>query len=354
MQKIFFRVDAGREIGAGHMMRCISLAEVLKDRGYKIIFIVKKGEYLLANYGYDIIKLHDKYSDKFIKCFDYGNAKELEDEKKEMFSIIDKYKPELLIIDKYNVDREYFFRLKKHVKNLLYIDDENLFQYPVDILINGSITAKYLDYRKCSEKEIMLLGPKYSLMRKEFRSIGSRVVNKSIKELMITTGGSDPYDNTSKIVHFIRCDKRYNDININVIIGSGFNNKEKLINKLNSYENINIYQNIKEMSRVMTKCDIAISSCGGTLYELCACGVPTLGFIVAKNQELDACKLHDMGYIINLGWYHEIDKNKIVDSLSYLIDNFEERKLCVERQQKLFDGKGPLRIACIIAKILKT
>ena len=40
--KIFIRVDSGVEIGAGHAMRCLSLAQALKKMNFELCFISKK------------------------------------------------------------------------------------------------------------------------------------------------------------------------------------------------------------------------------------------------------------------------------------------------------------------------
>jgi len=60
-------------------------------------------------------------------------------------------------------------KLKPHVRKLCYIDDLNKFVYPVDVLINGNITAPALNYAKYSDDELMLLGLKYNLIRDEFK-----------------------------------------------------------------------------------------------------------------------------------------------------------------------------------------
>lgn len=72
-------------------------------------------------------------------------------------------------------------KIKPHVKILVYIDDVNAFSYPVDVVINGNITGKYLDYKSYFKNQKFLLGPSYNLIRDEFKNISKRAVSKEVK-----------------------------------------------------------------------------------------------------------------------------------------------------------------------------
>jgi len=345
MYKVAFRADGGSSIGMGHIMRCLSLAKEFRRQGCKVFFISKFGQGIekIKEENFETIKLFC-YETKGINGFDYGNETELVKETSEIIEVIKSYEIELLFIDSYNVNEEYFFNIKQHIKKLGYIDDVNKFIYPVDILINGNITGEYLNYKKYSANEVMLLGPKYNLIRDEFRELPSKVINKEVKEIMITTGGSDPYDISSKLINIISEEEEFKKVKLNVIIGGGFTNKEYLREIAKKNKNIILYENTKYMSEIMLKADIGISAGGSTLYELCACGTPAIGFIVADNQCELVEKMNELGYIISLGWYDEFSKEDLIYNLKNLCNDYSMRVKVSEYMQMLLDGKGTIRI----------
>lgn len=353
MKIIAFRADGGLNIGMGHIMRSLSLAKEFRRNGYKVFFIskYKGGIEKIKEENFDVIQLKHREIEN-TTGFNYGNPEELDKEAEEIISIIKLYKIDLLFIDTYNVTEEYFLKIKPHVKKLGYIDDLNKFVYPVDILINGNITAEYMVYKKYSEDEIMLLGPKYNLIRDEFRNLPERIVKEEVEEIMITTGGSDPHNMSVKLLNMILQDKELRNLKINVIVGNSFTNKEKLRNISRENKNVILHENVKYMSKIMLRSDIAISSGGSTLYELCACGTPILAFIYADNQEFIVKKMDELGYVKSLGWYDKIKSKKLLTLFKQIIYDYNLRIKYKTKQASLLDGKGVERIVKYIVLCL--
>lgn len=353
MINIAFRVDGSSNIGMGHIMRCLSLAKEFRENNFKVYFISRhyQGIDKIKEENFEVIQISSNIEYN-INGFNYGNKEDLKKEIEDLLEIINKYDIYLMIIDSYNVTRDYFLRLKSNTNKLVYIDDINKFIYPVDILINGNITGEYINYKKYSDDEIMLLGLKYNLIREEFKCIPGKKINKEVSDIMITTGGSDPYNITEKIIRIVLNDDMLKRLNINVVIGSGFKDKDELKKLEQCNDNIVLYENVKRMSNIMLKSDIAISAGGSTLYELCACGVPTISFILAYNQEFVVEKMEELGYIKSLGWYGDIDSKTLNNYIKRLIGDYDIRVKMHNKQRNLVDGKGTQRIVEKIANIL--
>jgi spore coat polysaccharide biosynthesis predicted glycosyltransferase SpsG len=98
----------------------------------------------------------------------------------------------------------------------------------------------------------------------------------------------------------------------------------------------------------MLRSDIAVSSGGSTLYELCACGTPTLAFILADNQEAIVREMNEQGYVISLGWLHQIKPEGLIDSLKALIENEILRRKLSNRGKNLVDARGSERVVAAI------
>lgn len=326
--KIAIRADGGSTIGMGHVMRTLVLAKELAKTN-DIFYICridnpvtdkyKAGIEMIKSQGFDVVAINENDFIEELTCI---NA-------------------DCLITDSYDVSEEYFSIMKKIFKVNVYIDDMNLYYFDLDILINQNIDAESLQYRVNKDTKL-LLGTRYTMLREEFRGIDPKI-NTTIKDVMITVGGSDNNSITNKLCEYI---KDFN-FNVHVIVGPSF--KKESIKKLKdlSIENNNIllYFNAN-MIEVMKKCDIAISACGSTIYELMACGIPSLGIIVSDNQEQIAVKLHAKEVILNLGWYMNLNKQVIKDSIESLI--ITKRNTMSKYGKSIIDGKGVYRILKVI------
>ena len=159
---------------------------------------------------------------------DYGNEKELSTEIAELNKIIEDYKIEMLIVDSYNVTEEYFIKLKEFVPILGYIDDLNKFKFKVDIIINGNIYGDELKYESYLSDTKFLLGNKYTILRSEFKDVKPITINREVNKIMITIGGSDPFNLTERLMDIVNSDVELRKYQYEVIIGSGFKNKNEI------------------------------------------------------------------------------------------------------------------------------
>lgn len=355
MPNIAFRADGGKTIGLGHLMRCLSLAEAFRRNGHKVYFFSKLDEGIekIKLENFEVVRLSS--SKQETEGYSYGNPAHLADEAKEMNLLLQEYQIDILIIDNYNVDKEYFAALKPNVRELIYIDDVNKFPYPVDIVVNGNITGEYLGYQKRDENQALLLGPRYNMIRSEFRNMPCRFVRNKVYEIMITTGGSDPYNLTGVLLEILLKEKEFRHTRFNVLVGNGFTKCKYLDSLRRNYDNLYLYANSElsfnlsdiirtEVSQIMLRSDLAISAGGSTLYELAACGTPALAVILADNQEGIVRKMDEQGYAMSLGWYDQLNRDLVLDRMRELTDDFQRRKAMSAKGQRLVDGQGTERI----------
>lgn len=326
--KIAIRADGGCNIGMGHIMRTLVLAKEL-SRTNEVFYICRTDRPLSDKYkrGIDKIKA-EGFTVKTIR----------EDS---MLLDISDIKADLLITDSYDVDSLYFDDTKLIFSKTAYIDDMNFCKYNVDFLINQNINACDLNY-SIDKKTKLLLGSKYIMLREEFRNAPEKFIKEEPQDIMITVGGADPYHITEQILDYVK-NLSYN---FHVIVGTSFSN-----NNFEIYEadNICFYYNAN-MNEIMKKCDAAISACGSTLYELASCSVPTLGIIIADNQQGIANKMSDIGAIKCVGWYNKLSKDTFLQDFSNLCNSYILRKEMSNKAKKIVDGKGVYRIVQELTK----
>lgn len=346
--RIGIRADGGTEIGMGHIMRTLVLAKELKKQNDHVFYVCKID--LLSKLAYDI-ELYNKSFNKIEELdistrYKAGIQKVILEGFKVYFvrenhllEDISKIPLDFLITDSYDVDENYFNKTKDMFNKTAYIDDMNLYRFNVDFLLNQNVDAGDFKYRVNSNTKL-ILGTKYVMLREEFRNLSSKNIKTKINDIMLTVGGSDPFHLTDKILSWVKD----LDYNFHVVVGASFEH----IEYLKRYENnkTKFYYNAN-MHNIMEKCDIAISACGSTLYELAACGVPTIGIVIADNQLGIAKKLNNIGIIKSLGWYDKLDRKNFIYDLNELASNRDLRKMISEKSRNIVDGKGVERIVSI-------
>jgi UDP-2,4-diacetamido-2,4,6-trideoxy-beta-L-altropyranose hydrolase len=334
--KIAIRADGGATIGMGHIMRTLVLAEELaKDNQVFYVCKVEK-EIDFSEGGLTGLKLAgNKYYKGIEKVLSQGfKVVYLKEDK--VIEALKNVEADLLITDSYDVDEVYFDETKTIFNKTAYIDDLNSIKYNVDFIINQNCGAEGLIY-KANQSTVLMTGLKYVMLRKEFRNLKPKKIFSNIGDIMITVGGSDANNLTEKLLEAVS-DLKYN---FHIIIGPSFHNKNLFIKYKKS--NIFFYENA-DMLSIMSSCDLAISACGSTIYELAACGVPTLGIVLAHNQIFAAREMEKAGTLINLGDYTNLENDILKNKIKQLSNNKELRISMSLKGQKLIDGEGVYRV----------
>lgn len=333
----YIRADANSEIGSGHVMRCLAIANALRNKHIESVFITADDNSveLIKSYGYQIIILH-------------SNWKNLDEEVQKLVELISQKKIECLLIDSYFISEDYLEKIRLCTK-IIYLDDINKFIYPVDILINYNIYAniKIIKEYYTQTKTKLLLGCEYAPLREEFRNKKVEL-KKKVTKILITTGGTDTYNMAGHILQFLNKKDEFDKVSFYIVVGSYNRHIAHLEEISKQYGNIILHRHVTEMSKLMTECDIAVSAGGTTLYELCSCAIPAISFSFADNQ-LDAVKEFNRQDIIYYAGDTRVDMTsclcRIEERLKQLILDYELRKKLSERMSSLVDGLGSGRIA---------
>lgn len=337
---IIFRADGNPQIGSGHIMRCLSLADAFREIGKSCAFITASGylQSAIEGRGHECRVLHTEYT-------------QMERELEMLLPILREKRPKLLILDSYFVTADYMNALKKEAP-LVYIDDMNAFDYPADVVVNYNIFAEDIDY--LPEKKY-LLGPKYAPLRREFQNIGKKVIRKKAEDVLLLTGGTDLEHVVLKVLGHIKRHALPAGITLHVVLGAMNQDAEEIEKTALHFKNVQLYRNITNMSELMQQCDVAVSAAGTTLYELCACGVPTVTYILADNQIAPARAFEKKGLMSCAGDVRE-DKEfveKLFSDVNMLLCDLHFRRNIGERMQNTVDGEGAWHLANTLCSMLK-
>lgn len=320
--KVCILTEGGKNIGFGHITRCLSIYQACEKIGISAEYIVNSDEnvqYLLR--------------DTTCEIFDWLNNRQL------LFEILNN--ADIVFIDSYLADYDLYEKISNLVKTVVYFDDDIRIEYPRGIILNGAVSAEGMPYPK-REDITYLLGTRYTPLRKEFWDVPAKPIRDNLETIMITFGGADIHNLTPEVLKLLV--DNHPELLKKVIIAKGFGNITE-IEKLKDNNTELIYlPNASEMKNIMLDADIAISACGQTLYELARIGVPTIGICVAENQLQNIHGWEKTGFLEYVGWYSDDNiKERLEDSLKYLANaNTREEKSEIGR--RIVDGQGPIRI----------
>lgn len=340
---VVFRTDANTDIGEGHVMRCIAVAKELLRLGKGAVFITADECpcELLNREGLAHIVLNTDWT-------------RMDEETEKLLSLFREIKVDCMLVDSYSASPEYLKSFKGEVKTA-YMDDFGLRVYPADIVINynaycGSIPYERM-YQNSSSK--LLLGARYAPLREEFRSPKPKIVSDQINSMMITTGSTDPYHVTGKLIEQISADRLFDGINVHLVAGRYYTNTTELRNFSRLYPHIIIHENVASMAELMHSCDIAVSASGSTVYELCACGIPSVIFSFADNQAQIREYFGSRGAMIDCGdirYLGESCVDKIICGIKKLGSKDERDRRCMD-MTNIIDGRGAERLAACLADL---
>lgn len=346
---IAIRADGNNEIGIGHVMRCLTVAEALRDKGADVVFYLADDscKELVSDRGFQWVILGTKYD-------------RLEEETEILLPALEEGGAETVIVDSYYVTPEYLQELRKKFRTV-YLDDLNRFEYPVDLLINYNVFAKETDYpyamsyeqdesgtvcaQKKQERTVLLAGPNYAPVRKEFSQCRRSSWDKA-EHCLISLGGSDAYSLSLKISKKML---ESTDLVLHVVCGP-FNRCKQELRELEKEEaRIVIHENVADMWNLMKQCDIAISAAGSTMCELATAGLPAVTFSFVENQRYIAEEFGVRKAAMFVEHYQEENEAAFLEGISFavseLINHEDLRRQIAENARSLVDGMGALRLA---------
>jgi UDP-2,4-diacetamido-2,4,6-trideoxy-beta-L-altropyranose hydrolase len=353
--KIVIRVDASIEIGIGHVMRCLTLADALKEINAQIEFICfnHKGNLIdfIQSKGFKVHLIDS--SNTNLKNYDYENNKSnneisytswlgqsQEHDATLCKKIVQNIMPDWIIIDHYAIDNIWHKKMRDVSKNLMVIDDLADRSYDCDILLDQTHGRNHQSYQNLIPDYCkMLLGSKYSILRPEFARLREfslkRRKNFQLKKLLITLGGSDVNNITGRVLESLKNCELREDTDITVVMGSSAIHTDTVKKKaLDLPFNVEVKSDIKNMAELMANSDFAIGASGSTTWERSCLGLPTIQIELAKNQKMISQFMDKARAAIC------IDVNQINQMNMHIIKLKKNINNLIKRSSKLTDGSG--------------
>jgi len=337
MFNVAFRVDASVEIGTGHVMRCITLADALKKKDIKSHFIMRKQYGDMANYtknfGHEVTLLPNKDkssssvgNDVLEKYSSWLGANWIEDAE-EVISIVKNYNISWIITDHYGIDERWEKRVKQELDiNIMIIDGLANRKHKCDALLDQSYSEDGVGrWSKLVPSTCkMFIGPEYAFLRPEFFEQSSNIKKRGgiVKRIFISFGGIDKSNVTQKALEAV-INNNYNDIAIDVVVGKEFQYKDELERYRKEFPQVTLHVQPSKIAELMSNADLAIGAGGTMMWERYFLGLPSLVISIADNQVEQTVSANAIGVIYYLGAFEKNIKEKLQAALLLFMSNPE-------------------------------
>lgn len=325
------RVDATTRTGTGHLMRCLALAEGVKDRGGEVLFITHcESEGLINRLKKETFRI------QLLNKTDSLN---------ESLAVLAQENPDWIVLDGYHFDTNYQKAVKALGCKVLIIDDHaHLEHYHADIILNQNYGSEKLSYN-AEPYTKLLLGTKHVLLRREFLEYASfkRTIPGVARKILVTMGGSDPENLTLEVLKAINLVE--SPVEVRAVIGATNPHYAALFKETNKdTHDIRMLTNVGNMAPVMAWADIAIFAGGTTIWELTFMCLPTILCILDNNLTEYNDKIRRGSISSSLKWVTQTGLANMVTILSDLIQDSGMRETMGKRSVDVVDGRGVSRV----------
>ena len=366
--RVAIRVDASREIGTGHFMRCVTVANSLARYGIGTVFFSRgldaSHEDILEKNKHELFRLvrkpsaHSNRTNASVTKTLHADWLTVpqDADAEECIEELKKYSWLCLIVDHYGIDCLWESKVEPYISNIIVVDDLADRSHKCVLLIDQNLGREALDYSGLVPSDcILLLGPPFALLRPEFsqlRSESTTLKNKSGDfNILISMGGVDRDNYTQKILAILdKCDIAH-DTHIVVILGKSSPWIDEITQmSLNYNHDIDVFVGVDNMAEVMMNADIAIGAAGATSWERCCLGVPTLCFVIAENQRMGSIALEKSGAIVTMDI-----ASCTPNMLQSKIENLAGAEVYAAMQSnclKIVDGKGLDRVVTAFSELI--
>lgn len=350
-----FRADASIEIGSGHVMRCLTLANALRKQGHKSTFICRNfpGNLgaLIAENGHALNLLSAINGSDEANTGHLAHASWLgvsqDQDFEACFAEIGGEKFDWIVVDHYGIDKIWQKRMRAVADRILVIDDLADRQHDCEVLLDQNFGRKLDDYEdlvpiNCAK----LLGPAYALLRDEFAemrpaALKRRSESNHLQNILISMGGADKDNVTGRILDVLSSSNLKSSIKLTVVLGQSSPHINQVKAQLKQFTHPSeLLVGTNAMAKLMVEADIAFGAAGSSSWERACLGLPTILITIAENQVPAANALSDLGAAV---WVGDHKNPNLMDGIQESMEQLKDtnvRKEILCRALKICDGLG--------------
>lgn len=346
-RQVAFRVDASAQTGLGHVMRCLALADGLKDAGVGSRFVSRflpehvRGLLQSSGHGIDmLVASAEPAGDDLAHAAWLGTSQAAD--ARETAGVLSSTRCEWIVVDHYALDARWESAVRRTVPRVMAIDDLADRPHDCDLLLDQSGPDDAGRYRgKVPAGCRLALGTRYALLREEFRLARRKALPRDgrASRVLVFLGGVDAGGHTLTAIEALR--RLEAGLHVDVVIGSQHSNRAEIESRCAAY-GFTCHAGSNRMAELIAAADLAIGAGGSSTWERCCLGLPTLTLCVAENQRelVEGCARSGLIYAPQLDLR---DATSLELHLRALLGNPLLLQSISRNGLRAVDGRGTLR-----------
>jgi len=337
---ILIRCDGNSGIGLGHVVRCLALAKIFSfHHGCHIVFAMRQGPI-----GFSLVE-----QEEFPICWP-SEKQDLPSSNAWLLTVTQRVQPDVVVLDvRDDLSRMTLKKIRRQGRLIVTIDDPSERCLEADLAFFPPVPqVQKLRWPEFAGQ--IHAGWEWVIVRDEFREcVPER--NQDLPTILVSMGGSDPAGMTLKALQAL--EKLEGSVHVIVVLGRGFQEISAVTKWVETSRlKVEVRIDVEHMSELMRRADLALSSYGGTSYELAAMGVPAVSLCLTSDHRESAMALQEAGVGICLGVHEEVEELTITQTVMGLLADPATRQRMANKGRKLVDGLGAHRIANLVLSLL--
>jgi UDP-2,4-diacetamido-2,4,6-trideoxy-beta-L-altropyranose hydrolase len=324
-----FRCDASPAIGAGHVMRCLGLAEALVDAGWRVVFAVSQETPAtvpaLFRAGCETIVLAANQDDAVALGDALGSV-------------------DLLVIDHYGLDKDFEHNCRVWTRQIMVYDDATARNHDCDLLLDAAVTDPAVYRCHVPSQARLLLGPAYATLRRSFLAKRSEALSRrdrrQVGHILVSLGATDPKNITCGVLDALL--PLPDGVTVSVILSSAAMHLDQVRQRVTGP--VRLLTDVADMAALMAEADIAIGAAGASAYERTVLGLPAVVVMAADNQRGICDLLTNAEAAIALSCVGSDFGPRLGELVATLIEDAETRLRMARAAAALTDGAGATRV----------
>ncbi len=321
---VAFRVDASTLIGSGHVMRCLTLADALAEAGARCFFVMRQKpgslEAAVRSRRHQVLMLSSGGAEQSASHSESEppHAAWLgvswEADASDTLQALKGKEFDWLVVDHYALDHRWESAVVSCCRRLMAIDDLADREHQCNVLLDQNLGRKPNDYDgRVPGHARRLIGSDYALLKPEFsRTRALSVEERKTREpgnILVSMGGVDAANVTGDVLRVLDTIEVVPVYRVTVVLGAACPHIDEVIDKAESMRlDARVVVNANNMAELMSQADLAIGAAGGSAWERCCLGLPSLLVVMADNQRPGAEALKRAGASLSLGWPEAIEE----------------------------------------------
>lgn len=325
------RVDSSEQIGSGHLMRCLTLAERMRKKNAEVHFIsrdlIGSLHRLVTEHGFFLHLLPRHEMNPNLTGYAAWLTISQEMDAQETGALLRQLQSiPRLVVDSYALDVSWEKKIRPLVGEIFVIDDLANRRHDCDVLLDQnyyrSMQSRYDGLVPATCK--LLLGPTHALLREEFYVAREHLRERdgSLRRILVFYGGSDATRETEKAIRSL-LQLSLSAVDVDVIVGGCNPRRAHIENLCARHDFLHYHCQVSNMAELMASADICLGAGGTTTWERCFLGLPTIVTAIAENQ-FEICRdCAEAGLIYYLGRWNQVTEEDVIHALRRFTDSGE-------------------------------